>query len=323
MCAEKYLMAQKPAFASVEHFVRVWLCVFGKSLFRIVVCVDSLFLHFFGHIFWNINRFISSTDHPQASHSHICIFFFAANPVFLLFFASFKSRLGTASLGIWFPHGIFITRYLRCFFFSSVFAPPPPPSSDLSSACEDHKSIYPHWTPTHSAHSALALFHDSTWHLFILFGWNDWHHFLEQVTTLRKDMTSIGLTGKSENTKTRISVSTRWYQTSVNVTETRLHDHEAINWIICCPLWTSHLTSITSCWLLLIYSYHPPWDSYPMKIVTPTLAARLKTMTADRTGRRRAFTFSAAVSSSRRSVFSVGMGLWVAVGRGSTVDKNY
>lgn len=30
-----------------------------------------------------------------------------------------------------------------------------------------------------------------TWHLFILFGWSDWHHFLEEVTTLRKEKRNI------------------------------------------------------------------------------------------------------------------------------------
>lgn len=252
--------------------------------------------------------------------------------LFLWYFcASFESRLGTASPEIWFPRGImFITRYLRCFFFSSVSLPPPPPlSSDLSSACEDHKSVYPHSTPTHPAHSALALYHASTWHLFILFGTSDWHHFLEQVTTLRENMTTIDLTGKSVNTEARTSTRKKAHELIANLSK-RDWDTPVWPWghnlnhLLCTLNVSPHVHHFhTSCWLLLIYSFHPPWDSYPMKMVTPTLATRLKTMTADRTGSSRAFTCGAAVSSSWGSWWSVGTGRWVVFGKDSTAEKNY
>lgn len=181
MCAEKYLMVQKPAFCICGTFcLRVVVCV-CKSLFRMALLA---ILHFPALLdtFIEIYRFISTADSPYPSWTHICM----QLTLFFCYFSPLPSHdLALLDGQFLFVHSVFVTQYLKCFFFSSVFAPPPPPLSfDLSSACEDHKSVYPHWTPTQPAHCALTLFHDSTWPLFISFGSSDWHHFLEEVTTL-------------------------------------------------------------------------------------------------------------------------------------------
>lgn len=65
----------------------VIVCVFGKSLFRMALCE---ILHFsvrsrFGHIYWKTRKFVSTTDHPYASWSNICM-------QLTLFFCSLSSH---------------------------------------------------------------------------------------------------------------------------------------------------------------------------------------------------------------------------------------
>lgn len=69
-------------------------------------------------------------------------------------------------------------------------------------------------------------------------------------------------------------------------------------------------------------SAHQPY-SYPKKSVTPTLAARLKTVTTDRTGTSRSLARCKDESSSSRGSWErVGMGRWVWSGKGATVEKD-
>lgn len=72
MCAEKYLMVQKPAFCICGTFcLRVVVCV-CKSLFRMALLA---ILHFPALLdtFIEIYRFISTADSPYPSWSHICM----------------------------------------------------------------------------------------------------------------------------------------------------------------------------------------------------------------------------------------------------------
>lgn len=226
MCAEKDLMVQKPAFCICGTFcVRVVVCV-CKSLFRMALLA---ILHFPAVLdtFIEIYSFISTADSPYPSWTHICM----QLTLFFFFFAIF--RLFQVTTWHCKTGNLICSQRLSQTIFE-VFPLLISLRASSSSALlwfiirlwRPQKRFYPHWTPTQPARCALTLFHDSTWHLFISFGSRDWHHFLEEVTTLRENMTTRGLTGKSVNNET-ISRYRKHHELKPNLSK---HDWDATAW---------------------------------------------------------------------------------------------